>query len=140
MSLRRIDAYCPDCKKSHPVEVEVTEPPPREIIRLVPQDDSARVNELTHEVTESQQALEALRGDLHRWQSGENHLTAQNMLDMLLTCPNCRPTLETFVKEQERLAIARLSPEQVKELGRAQKWWPPPPIELSLPLSRKARL
>ena len=137
MSLRNIDAYCPDCKKSHPVEVEVSEPPPREIIRLVPQDDSARVNKLTENLGESEQTVEALRGEVQRWQTGENHLTAQDMLNMLQTCPNCRPTLEAFVREKQSKAIASLLPDQVKELARAQKWWPPPPIEIVPGLSRK---
>ena len=135
MSLRKIDAYCPECQKTHPIEVDVGEPPVREIIK----EDTAKVSSLSHELAESRQSLDALRSEVQRWQTGENHLTAEDMLNMLQSCPNCRPTLEAFVAEQQKRAVAGLLPEQVKEIARAQKWWPPPPIELVPGLSRKAR-
>ncbi len=139
MSLRKIDTYCPDCKKPYPVEVEVTDPPPREIVRLMPQDDSAALIKLSTDLAESQQTVEALRAEVQRWQSGENHLAAHDMLAMLETCPNCRPTLEAFVDSRRRQAIARLSPDEVKAIARVQKWWPPPPIELPVRVVRGNR-
>ncbi len=133
MSTKKLEAKCPGC--GHDVAVNVDLPD----AKVVVQEDTAKVSALTHELAESRQSLDALRGDVQRWQSGENHLTAEDMLNMLQSCPNCRPTLESFVSEQQKRAVAGLLPEQVKEIARAQKWWPPPPIELVPGLSRKAR-
>ncbi len=135
MSLRKVDAYCPDCQKTHPIEVEVAEPQVREIIK----EDTARVDGLTREISESRQSLDALRGEVQRWQSGENHLQATDMLNMLQTCPNCRPALDAFVGEVRKQALANLTPDQAKEIARFHKLWPPPPIDLTPGLSRKAR-
>ncbi len=131
MSLRKLDVVCPNpgCGKLHEVEVEVTDPPAREIVKEVVREDTARVGDLTRQLEESERSADALQAELRRWQSGENHLTAR---DMLQSCPNCRPVLESFVQEQQREAIARLSPDQVRQIARAQRWWPPPTIHLGV--------
>ena len=135
MSLRKIDAYCPDCQKTHPIEIDVGEPTVREIVK----EDTAKVNALSRELTESHESVEALKGDLQRWQSGENHLQATDMLNMLQTCPNCRPTLDAFMGEIRKQALGNLTPDQAKEIARSHKLWPPPTIDLTPGLSRKAR-
>ncbi len=128
MSLRKIDAYCPTCKVSHPVEVEVTDPPPKEIIKETIKDNP-----------DLERSLEAVRADLEKWQSGENHLQAPDMLRTLESCPNCRPTLDAFVAEIRNSAVTGLSLDQVKDLAKQHKLWPPPTIDLTPGLSRKAR-
>lgn len=133
MSTTKLEAKCPGC--GHEVTVNADLPD----AKVVVQEDTAKLNALSRDLAESRQSLDALRGEVQRWQSGENHLTADDMLNMLQSCPNCRPTLEAFVAEQQKRAVAGLLPEQVKEIARAQKWWPPPPIELVPGLSRKAR-
>ena len=134
MSLRKLDVICPNpgCGKPHEVEVEVTDPPAREIIKEVVREDAARVSDLTRQLEEAERSADALQAELRRWQSGENHLTVQDMLNMLQNCPNCRPVLESFVLEQQREAIAGLSPDQVRQIARAQRWWPPPTIHLGV--------
>lgn len=139
MSFRNIDAYCPTCQKTHPVQVDVGEPQVKEVVHEVVKEDTAKVNDLTHQVTESQGTIDALQGDLRKWQSGENHLQAQDMLNMLTSCPNCKPTLEAFVQKQREEAVKNLTMDQVKAIAKDQKWWPPPPIDLTPGLSRKAR-
>ena len=134
MSKQVLDAKCPGCGKEVSVNVDI--PDAKETVRIVTQQDTARVDELTGDLADSRRTIEALRAEVQRWQSGENHLAAHDMLAMLETCPNCRPTLEAFVDGRERQAIAGLSPDEVKAIARAQKWWPPPPIELPIRVYR----
>lgn len=134
MSKQVLDAKCPGCGKEVSVNVDI--PDARETVRIVTQEDTARVDELTGDLADSRRTIEALRAEVQRWQSGENHLAAHDMLAMLETCPNCRPTLEAFVDGRQRQAIAGLSPDEVKSIARAQKWWPPPPIELPIRVYR----
>ena len=142
MSLRNVETSCPGCQSK--VNFDVVVPDPQISVQLV--EDNTKVDRLTAGLTESQQSLEqsqqsldALRGDLQRWQSGESHLTAQDMLNMLQSCPNCRPTLDAFVAEVRNKAVSSLTPDQVKEIAKAQKWWPPPPIEIVPPRLRSAQ-
>jgi hypothetical protein len=137
MSTKVVQTKCPapGCGKDISVNVEV----PDAIVKEVVREDTAKVNELSHQVIESKGALEALQGDLAKWQSGEFHLTPADMLTMLQTCPNCKPTMETFVKEQRDKSVSGLTVDQVKDLAKAHKFWPPPPIELLPGVGRKAR-
>lgn len=128
MSKQVLDAKCPGCGEDISVNVEI--PEAKETVRVVTEEDLTRVNQLNADLAESQRSVEALRDELQRWQKGENHLSARDMLNMLESCPNCRPTLEAVVNDWQRQAVASLSPSQVKEIARRQKWWPPPPIEL----------
>jgi hypothetical protein len=130
MSFRRIEADCPGCQAKVSFDVDVPDPQ----VKLI--EDSTRVNELTHEVTGSQQTIEALRRELHNWQSGENHLQARDMLHMLQSCPDCRPTLDAFIGNIRHRAVSDLNVDQVKELARRHKLWPPPTIDLGPWLSR----
>ena len=134
MSKQVLDAKCPGCGKEVSVNVDI--PDAKETVRIVTQEDTTRVDELTGDLADSRRTIEALRAEVQRWQSGENHLAAHDMLAMLETCPNCRPTLEAFVDGRQKQAIARLSPEEVKSIARVQKWWPPPPIELPIRVYR----
>ena len=124
MSKQVLDAKCPGCGKEVSVNVDI--PDAKETVRIVTQEDTARVDELTGDLADSRRTIEALRAEVQRWQSGENHLAAHDMLAMLETCPNCR----------QRQAIAGLSPDEVKSIARVQKWWPPPPIELPIRVYR----
>jgi len=142
MSLRNVETSCPGCQSK--VNFDVVVPDPHVSVQLV--EDNTKIDRLTADLTESQQSLEqsqraaeALRGDLQRWQSGENHLSAQDMLNMLQGCPNCRPTLDAFIGEIRDKSLASLTVDQVKEIAKAQKWWPPPPIEIVPPRLRSAQ-
>lgn len=137
MSKQVLEAKCPGCGKDVSVNVEI--PDAKETVRIVSQEDTARVDQFMGELADSQQMVEALRAEVQRWQTGENHLAAHDMLAMLETCPNCRPTLEAFVDGRQRQAVARLSPEEVKAIARTQKWWPPPPIELPVRIINRAK-
>jgi len=138
MSRRVLDAKCPGCGEEISVNVEV--PEAKEIVRVVTQEDSTKVNKLSTDLAESRRDVEALRDEAHRWQTGENHLRAADMLNLLTSCPNCKPTLDAFVDQIRQETVSSLSVNQVKEIARAQRWWPPPPIELSLPLRHRPRL
>jgi hypothetical protein len=123
MSKQVLDARCPGCGEEISVNVEI--PEAKEVIRVVTQEDSTKVNRL--------------RDEAHRWQTGENHLRAANMLNLLTSCPNCKATLDAFVDQIRQDTLSSLSVNQVKEIARAQRWWPPPPLELSPPLLYKPR-
>ena len=136
MSKQVLDAKCPGCGTEISVNVEI--PEAKETVRVVTEEDLTRVNRLNADLAESQRTVEALRDEVERWQSGENHLTAGDMLTMLQACPNCKPTLDAFLKKQRQEAVAGLTVDQVKGIAKSQKWWPPPPIELPAAHPRKA--
>jgi hypothetical protein len=128
MSKQVLDARCPGCGEELSVNVEI--PEAKEIVRVVTQEDSTKVNRLSTDLAESQRTVEALRDEAHRWQTGENHLRAASMLHLLTSCPNCKATLDAFVDQIRQDTVSSLSVDQVKEIARAQRWWPPPPLEL----------
>lgn len=136
--LRRVEASCPGCQAKVDFDVELPDP------RIQVVEDGSTIDTLATDLAEShrslqesQQSVEALRGDLQRWQNGENHLQAADMLEMLQACPNCRPALDAFVGQVRQQTLASLTPEQVKRIAKLQKWWPPPPIEIVTALSRR---
>ncbi len=126
MSSRKFDAYCPTCKATHPVEVEVTDPPPQQIIT----QDTQRIQALQTEISEAHEELAA-------WQSMSKHRPVSEIMQHLAECPNCRPHLDEFVAGVGKKAIASLTPEQAKEIAKTHKLWPPPTVDLGL--SRSAR-
>ena len=125
--LRNVEADCPGCQAKVRFDVDV--PDPQISVKLV--EDPTRADRVTREANEAKSALEATRAELLKWESGENHLRAPDMLDLLTSCPNCKPTLDAFVREVQKQAVAALTPDQVKQIAKAQRWWPPPPIDLS---------
>ena len=146
--LRDVEASCPGCQAKVRFDVEV--PDPHISVKLI--EDTSRVDALAKErdaLTQDRDKLsnerdtfkgqsEATRDQLRKWETGENHLQAPDMLNLLLSCPNCRPTLEAFAQKQRQEAVAALTPDQVKELARKFKFWPPPTIDLG-PMPGRAR-
>ena len=131
--LRNVEADCPGCQAKVHFDVDV--PDPQISVKLI--EDTTRVDTVTREANEAKSTVEATRAELLKWESGENHLQAPDMLDLLTSCPNCKPTLDAFVGEVKKQAVAALTPDQVKQIAKAQRWWPPPPIELGPWLSRR---
>ena len=145
MSKQVLESKCPGCGENISVNVDVPDPTqtiklvPQEVVREVIKEDTAKVSKLTEDLDKAHQTLEALQWEVQKWQNGENHLTAADMLDLLTSCPNCKPTLDAFLGEVKKQAVEALTPDQVKHIAKAQKWWPPPPIEL-VPAKRKGTL
>jgi len=124
MSLRKIEAHCPGCQAA--VNFDVVVPDPQ--VQLI--EDTEQMNAITSERDEFKRQAENANRELQRWQTGESHLLAGDMLSLLQSCPNCRPALDSFVTEVHNKAVSGLTVDQVKGIAKAQKWWPPPPIDL----------
>ena len=124
--LRDVEASCPGCQAKVKFDVEV--PDPQVSVKVI--EDTSRVNALTQERDDFRAELEATAHELHRWQNGQRHLQASDILDLLLTCPTCRATLDAFAGRIRQEAISGLTADQVKQIAKSQQWWPPPPIEL----------
>lgn len=134
MSFRKIDAYCPGCQKTHPIEVDVGEPQVREIVK----EDTAKVDALTKDLSTLKDDATTQARELEDWQSMTKHRPVGEILQHLSDCPNCRPQLDEFVSGIRKKTLADVTPEQAKEIAKTHKLWPPPTIDLGL--TGKARL
>ncbi len=83
---------------------------------------------LREALTESQAEARAAQGELEDWRTMKKHAPVAEFLEHASSCPGCKPEIDAYLER----AIAGLPVERVKELARAQKWWPPPPIELKM--------
>jgi hypothetical protein len=138
MSLRKVDVVCTapgGCGKSHTVEVEVTDPPPREIIQV--KEDTAKLDALTAELNKVKDNAAAAGEELEAWQSMSKHRPVGEILQHLADCPNCRPELDIFLGKVRTKALSEATPEQAKEIAKLHKLWPPPSIDFGS--SRRAR-
>lgn len=121
MSSRKVEADCPGCHSKVGFTVDLPDPQ----VSVV--EDPTKVAAITRERDEAIQ-------ELARWQAMEKHPPVPQILEHLGTCPNCKPHMDEFLGK----FASGLPVEQVKNLARQHKLWPPPEIDLG-PLTRKAR-
>jgi len=143
MAKRVMEQTCPGCRQSFETEVDVPDEQPTvsptmiaEINRQVTkyQEDAARsaaaaalsTSELSHvkdELATANKYIEAVK-------AGDAHGDPAATLSHFASCPECQPALNEFLGRHDNRMIGNLTTDQVKELARKHKFWPPPSIEI----------
>lgn len=138
MSKKQLETSCPSCKQKYLAEVDLPDPPDtRAAIREVVDEAIAKVQKHNGEMDEAKTQLKEAAGVIGSWQTGERHLNGDAMLQMLQSCPECKPHLDKHMQEARKTWLEGLTVDEAKSIAKTHKLWPPPNFEM--PKARVAK-